>query len=146
MMDPFTIPDGYYVLREDVNNPKPDRRMTRSVIAGPVWKKGMRIKVKTYPHISPRPQVSVYQSEERFDHHNGQVAALIPNLEPADPKLGQKLDRGNGTNFEAALALTLMVERGIVTLDQVDKFVEEVLNLEDDAYDDLRQRHWMSNY
>lgn len=141
-MNDLDVADGYYVLREDVKNPCPDRRKKAHVIPQPIWPKGLRIHVKRYKHLSPRPQFRIFDGSETFDFYEGQVNAILPFLEPAPPTLGQVLNSSYG-RIGGGTVLMFLLEKGLLNLEQIEGAVKEYEDIDEKLYEDLQKKHWL---
>lgn len=141
-MTDIDIPDGYYLLREDVTNPSPDRRKKAHVVPQPVWPKGLKIEVRRFPHISPRPEFRLFGGTEKFDFYEGQVTAILPFLDPAPPVLGQVLDYAYG-RVSGGSVLMFLLEQGVLTLEQIKSATKDYMEISDEAYANLQKKHWL---
>ncbi len=122
-----TIPaEGFYVLKADVRNPKPDRRK-KDTASKPTWKAGERVYVT--------PQTDTYRAQIEFRDGSRvfydleaeevmaitypwsvQGNAIIAAMEPAQPSVGQALKRAWATPKQI---LARAVDLGKLTLDDI---------------------------
>lgn len=122
---PLTIAPGVYRLARNVDNPTPDRRKNE-------WRATPRIKAGTVFHVVTDDKLYALGDYTSRDValHSPLGQALIPALVPEGESLGVLLytsgEDGEGVNKTPLRAiLARLVERKIVTLDQVREIIEE---------------------
>jgi hypothetical protein len=134
--DLIDLKPGCYVLVADVNNPRPDKRVSRNWTCAPVWKKGMRLYVREH-HYADDVDVTSYAIEcidERWSHMNVQRwqndgdrwNALAASMQPVDENLDYLLHRRDidGTLRDI---LQVFIDDGRVSLADVKAAHERVL-------------------
>lgn len=149
--EPFPVlPDGYYVLNDDVTNLLLDRRMNTSMFGREVWRKGTRIQLYT-----PRQSLqtirtwggSVQLTTSDWNPKEEKMAKdILSKLEPAPNNLGQVLHR-HGAPSEAILGVLL--DNGDLSLEAIEAVADKLMNGtkdEDEAdreWAALREKHWI---
>lgn len=98
---------GFYVLDRAMDNPSSGSQFHPN--RNPVFPVGMRVHVKDSMLIR---RIYPFGGEVPFD--DGQVAALLPCLSPAEPQIGQFVDAN-----EMQEVLARLVSTGVLTVAQV---------------------------
>jgi hypothetical protein len=140
---------GFYVLTQDVENPRPDRR-SDSLTAKPLFPAGSRFFVRSRDIMLDDEKVGETKVVESFggslimDNNQGapQAEAIAPYLEPAPDTLGQHC-RENIGFCDTGMLLAQLVENGIVTIPMVDAALRQINELDEEAYDEMKTKHWM---
>lgn len=132
-----------YVVTQDVPNPLKDRR-SKSFMNVEVWIAGTRVKVRPLPHEKDDPLLKGIiegpdGTQVRFDaslESRGlerdrvmrQGNTLTDCLAPEPERLGYILD---DASQDGAVVLAVLLERGVLTMDQVKEALKTLESLPD---------------
>lgn len=141
------LPVGFYVLTEDVRNPKPDRRFKSNVvIRGKVLPKGMRIQVTEYPidETRYRKEMWHYGTGDTLSNSddNPQVQLVAPLLKPVDLVLGHLINN----QHPAKAILAVLLESGKITLEDVRLTCATLDAKEDVPNADESRKNWLHRH
>lgn len=132
---------GWYRLKCDVTNPKPDRRSKRRNDAV-VWNQGIRVEVReNHGHTEDKPNFVLYfwDNSMVFSYDPG-YQELLAALEPVPVTIGQ-LDRSSIVGIKGLLGLA--IDKGLITIEQLQQLEEEAKQMDDDLFESLNKRHWL---
>lgn len=135
---------GFYVLKQTVKNPKPDRRC-KAMHSVTEWESGLRVRVE--PGTDTRrgtinfgDNTQVYFGGDDPDLDVGNL--LVPHLEKAEFAIGQ-LFRDPFVQAQMSDVLALAVEQGLINADQVKTLVDEIDKMEEEPYFAFKKKHWI---
>jgi hypothetical protein len=110
---------GFYVLAQDVENPKPDRRTRRSVRGKRTLPKGLRVEVRLVQRRDWQSgdwlNVKVALEYGGDELQPDLADAVASHLVPAEPAVGQLIDEYH----PAAAILAQQVDQGKITLEDI---------------------------
>lgn len=139
---------GFYVLTQDVTNPKPDRRYKNYLLGREVVKAGLRVQVTQHPIDETRYRKELRAFGGETIPNEAQMCplaeAIAPHLAPAEPHLGQLIN----SNHPANGILAVLLEQGKITLDDVKGTFVALEQKGDDPNDEgswetWQRQHWI---
>jgi hypothetical protein len=135
---------GFFRLTEDVKNPHPDRR-SKSGHSLEVWPKGTKVQVRQIEghraELIFRDSTRLFFTDGVEDEEKGFLRPdrIMPKLQAEPLNVGILLER----HVRGADVLAVLVEKGVITLDQIGKVVDDMQDMSDDDYKALWQKHWL---
>lgn len=163
----INIQVGKYVLTEDVTNPKADRRVKRDWRQEVLWQKGTKFIVEEH-HDSWTHDGKLHEIRYKTIHRAGKyrhqnlplrkhreaddfdclkAEALSAKLEFVPTKsLGEILNGRDGPgSHNAAELLAICLERGLLTIEQVESVVKSFNDMSEDDFYKLGKTHEIHN-
>jgi hypothetical protein len=140
------LPDGWYILQEEVPNPWV-RRYRHHPMGDKKFSQGMRIKlvqkkgcVQVVESWGSRPiYVPLHKNETKCQEF---VKNLQNKLVAAPKTLGQIL-QGGPYYVLGSTVLAHLLDKGVLTLDQIEEAVKEIDDFEDEKRTKLSAQHWV---
>ena len=154
---------GKYILIQDVNNPKCDRRVKRDWREDPIFHKGLTLVVEDHAdsftlndipvtrhyqtmyayHGSSYKSIAVRESLEQDDYDALRTAALLPYLVRVTTECLGDVFVGNGSVEEhmAPELLAILIDAGILNLQTIRNAVKTLNGMDEGAWVLLRKTH-----
>lgn len=154
---------GKYRLKETVQNPKPDRRVTRDWRAEVEWEKGMKF-IVTERDLSGKGEppfiireiaryggwssntLPVRAPSDKDDIAEMRFMALLPHLELVTTEnLGDIFTGPNNVEtHNATELLAILMDMGKIKFEDVRVAANRLNEMDEDAYDALRAKHCLT--
>lgn len=131
------LPEGQYVLTQDVENPSADRRHKRSLEYMVTWTAGMKfdVRVHTFDYEAVSVEYNVIQSADKYGQistsHDG-FDALIAALTPVDRTTASLAHRAEKGYTGVQDFFDTLVDGHGWTLDQIEDLVKTTIQRVDE--------------
>lgn len=131
---------GLYRLSRTVRNPHPDRRYKHDWRALTEWPAGGEYYVDTEGRIGQWRGAAGKGYDEMWSHHEG-YATIAVALEPLADRVGDMIGRHVYSGASPELALALLIERGLLSREEVSAAMRHLEEMPEEEWQALRDRN-----